>query len=55
MHYKKICKFLLELGEPFIQKDENLWDCAKLAGFYKVQINEKGYIQFNQLLFELFR
>lgn len=55
MHYKFIGKFLMDLGEPFIGKDDNLWDSAKLSGYFKIKADEYGYIKFNHLIYELFR
>lgn len=36
MRYKFLCRFLLDVGEPFLTEDENLWDSAKLAGYLNV-------------------
>lgn len=38
MHYKFLCRFLLDIGKPLGgSKDENLWDVGKLASFFKLQ------------------
>ncbi|CAD8200926.1 unnamed protein product [Paramecium octaurelia] len=56
MNYKFLCKFLLDIGKPLGGgKEENLWDVAKLASSFKLQCDHYGYIQYNQLIYELFR
>ncbi|CAD8121632.1 unnamed protein product [Paramecium sonneborni] len=56
MHYKFLCRFLMDIGKPLGGgKDENLWDVGKLASSFKLQCDHFGYIQFNQLMYELFR
>ncbi|CAD8125822.1 unnamed protein product [Paramecium sonneborni] len=56
MHYKFLCRFLLDLGAPLGRgKEENLWDAAKQASAFKLKCDHHGYIQYNQLIYELFR
>ncbi|CAK56635.1 unnamed protein product (macronuclear) [Paramecium tetraurelia] len=56
MHYKFLCKFLLDIGKPFGGgEEENLWDVAKIASSFKLKCDHYGYIQYNQLIYELFR
>ncbi|CAD8208793.1 unnamed protein product [Paramecium pentaurelia] len=56
MHYKFLCRFLLDLGSPLGRgKEENLWDAAKQASAFKLKCDHHGYIQYNQLIYELFR
>ncbi|CAD8147067.1 unnamed protein product [Paramecium octaurelia] len=56
MNYKFLCKFLLDIGKPLGgSKEENLWDVAKLASSFKLKCDHYGYIQYNQLMYELFR
>ncbi|CAD8104211.1 unnamed protein product [Paramecium primaurelia] len=56
MHYKFLCRFLMDIGKPLGGgKDENLWDVGKLASSFKLQCDHFGYIQYNQLMYELFR
>ncbi|CAD8096268.1 unnamed protein product [Paramecium sonneborni] len=56
MNYKFLCKFLLDIGKPLGGgKEENLWDVAKLASSFKLQCDHYGFIQYNQLMYELFR
>ncbi|CAD8196993.1 unnamed protein product [Paramecium pentaurelia] len=56
MHYKFLCRFLLDIGKPLGgSKDENLWDVAKIASSFKLKCDHYGYIQYNQLIYELFR
>ncbi|CAD8110743.1 unnamed protein product [Paramecium primaurelia] len=56
MHYKFLCRFLLDIGKPLGGgNDENLWDVGKLASSFKIQCDHYGYIQYNQLMYELFR
>ncbi|CAD8075875.1 unnamed protein product [Paramecium primaurelia] len=55
MHYLQICKFLLEIGQPFTHVKDNIWDAARLAGYLKIRTDDKGYIQFNSLIYEIFR
>ncbi|CAD8095957.1 unnamed protein product [Paramecium sonneborni] len=56
MNYKFLCKFLLDIGKPLGGgREENLWDVAKLASNFKLQCDHYGFIQYNQLMYELFR
>ncbi|CAD8198931.1 unnamed protein product [Paramecium pentaurelia] len=56
MHYKFLCKFLLDIGKPLGGgEEENLWDVAKIASSFKLKCDHYGYIQYNQLIYELFR
>ncbi|CAD8123231.1 unnamed protein product [Paramecium sonneborni] len=56
MHYKFLCRFLMDLGSPLGRgKEENLWDAAKQASAFKLKCDHRGYIQYNQLIYELFR
>ncbi|CAD8187083.1 unnamed protein product [Paramecium octaurelia] len=56
MHYKFLCKFLLDIGKPLGGgEEENLWDVAKIASSFKLKCDLHGYIQYNQLIYELFR
>ncbi|CAD8123254.1 unnamed protein product [Paramecium sonneborni] len=55
MHYLQICKFLLEIGQPFTHVKDNIWDAARLAGYLKIRTDDQGYIQFNSLIYEIFR
>ncbi|CAD8091567.1 unnamed protein product [Paramecium primaurelia] len=56
MNYKFLCKFLLDIGKPLGgSKEENLWDVAKLASSFKLKCDHYGYIQYNHLMYELFR
>ncbi|CAK82706.1 unnamed protein product (macronuclear) [Paramecium tetraurelia] len=56
MHYKFLCRFLMDLGAPLGRgKEENLWDAAKQASAFKLKCDHRGYIQYNQLIYELFR
>ncbi|CAD8111921.1 unnamed protein product [Paramecium sonneborni] len=56
MHYKFLCRFLLDIGKPLGGGiDENLWDVGKLASSFQIQCDHYGYIQYNQLMYELFR
>ncbi|CAD8181015.1 unnamed protein product [Paramecium pentaurelia] len=56
MHYKFLCRFLLDIGQPLGGgKDDNLWDAAKLASKLNLRCDACGYIQYNQLLYQLFR
>lgn len=56
MHYKFLCRFLLDIGKPLGgSKDENLWDVAKIASSFKLKwykfhhifSDHYGYIQYN--------
>ncbi|CAD8191236.1 unnamed protein product [Paramecium pentaurelia] len=56
MHYKFLCRFLLDIGQPLGGgKDDNLWDVAKLSSKLNLRCDACGYIQYNQLLYQLFR
>ncbi|CAD8095967.1 unnamed protein product [Paramecium sonneborni] len=56
MHYKFLCRFLLDIGQPLGGgKDDNLWDAAKIASKFNLRCDACGYIQYNQLLYQLFR
>lgn len=38
MHYKFLCKFLLDIGNPLgCDKSDNLWDAAKLASHFNLR------------------
>lgn len=38
MHYKFLCRFLLDIGKPLGgSEDENLWDVAKIASSFKLK------------------
>lgn len=38
MHYKFLCRFLLDIGKPLGGgNDENLWDVGKKASSFKLQ------------------
>lgn len=45
----------MDLGVPFVDAKENLWDMAKLTSRLKVRCDEHGYVYFNQLIYEVFR
>ena len=37
MHYKFLCRFLMDIGKPLGGgRDENLWDVGKLASSFKL-------------------
>ncbi|CAD8110423.1 unnamed protein product [Paramecium primaurelia] len=55
IHYLQICKFLLEIGQPFTHYKDNIWDAARLAGYLKIRSDDQGYVQFNSLIYEIFR
>ncbi|CAD8075871.1 unnamed protein product [Paramecium primaurelia] len=56
MHFKFLCKFLIDIGQPLgVDKDSNLWDACKLSSQLKLQSDIHGYIQYNFLMYELFR
>ncbi|CAK66104.1 unnamed protein product (macronuclear) [Paramecium tetraurelia] len=55
IHYLQICKFLLEIGQPFTHVKDNIWDAARFAGYLKIRTDDQGYIQFNSLIYEIFR
>ncbi|CAD8114498.1 unnamed protein product [Paramecium sonneborni] len=56
MHYKFLCRFLLDISQPLGgEKEDNLWDAAKLASKLNLRSDPYGYIQYNQLLYHLFR
>ncbi|CAD8054707.1 unnamed protein product [Paramecium primaurelia] len=56
MHYKFLCRFLLDIGQPLGGgNDDNLWDAAKLASKLNLRSDPYGYIQYNHLLYHLFR
>lgn len=46
MHYKFLCRFLLDIGKPLGgSKEENLWDVAKLASSFKLKWYNLLYIK----------
>ncbi|CAK68274.1 unnamed protein product (macronuclear) [Paramecium tetraurelia] len=56
MHYKFLGKFLMDIGLPLgVDQDSNLWDACKLSSKFKLQCDSHGYIQYNSLMYELFR
>ncbi|CAD8111377.1 unnamed protein product [Paramecium primaurelia] len=56
MHYKFLGKFLMDIGLPLgVDQDSNLWDACKLSSKFKLQCDCHGYIQYNSLMYELFR
>ncbi|CAD8125781.1 unnamed protein product [Paramecium sonneborni] len=56
MHYKFLGKFLMDIRLPLgVDSDSNLWDACKLSSKFKLQCDSYGHIQYNSLIYELFR
>lgn len=53
MHTRFIARFLLDLKEPLgALNGDNIWDAAKSASNFRIRANKKGYVYFNELLYE---